>query len=119
MTRGFPTRILEAEIVGVAEAIANLTELGAVDPVVKATLTLSESGFVSVSNAVAFGEIKDDSISGGDFFEKNPYTIYLDTRENQGSLCRELLSRRDFHRISRKYTTQRDQICLHHRIDIL
>jgi len=70
MTRGFPTRILEAEIVGVAEAIANLTELGAVDPVVKATLTLSESGFVSVSNAVAFGEIKDDSISGEGFFEK-------------------------------------------------
>lgn len=64
--RGFPTRMLEAEIVGVAEAIANLTELGVVDPVVKATLTLSESGFVSVSSAVAFGEIKDGSISGED-----------------------------------------------------
>jgi len=71
MNRGFPTRILEAEIIGVAEAIANLTELGAVDPVVKATLTLSESGFVSISNAVAFGEIKDDSISGGDFKKQN------------------------------------------------
>jgi len=58
--------MLEAEIVGVAEAIANLTALGVVDPVVKATLTLSESGFVSVSSAVALGEIKDDSISGED-----------------------------------------------------
>ncbi|KAJ7153570.1 Hsp70 protein-domain-containing protein [Mycena crocata] len=61
---GFPTRFLEVGITGVAEAIANLTELGASDPVIKATLTLSESGFVSVSNAVAFGEIKDDSIAG-------------------------------------------------------
>ncbi|KXN81662.1 Hypoxia up-regulated protein 1 [Leucoagaricus sp. SymC.cos] len=61
---GFPTRMLEAEIVGVTEAIANLTERGAVDPIVKATLTLSESGFVSVSDAIAFGEIKDDSIAG-------------------------------------------------------
>jgi hypoxia up-regulated 1 len=41
-----------------------LTELGAVDPVVKATVTLSESGFVSVSDAIAYGEIKDDSLSG-------------------------------------------------------
>ncbi|KXN84416.1 Heat shock 70 kDa protein 17, partial [Leucoagaricus sp. SymC.cos] len=56
---GFLTRMLEAEIVGVSEAIANLTERGAVDPIVKATLTLSESGFVSVSDAIAFGEIKD------------------------------------------------------------
>ncbi|XP_006455585.1 hypothetical protein AGABI2DRAFT_210009 [Agaricus bisporus var. bisporus H97] len=61
---GFPSRMLEADIVGVAEAIANLTERGAIDPVVKATLTLSESGFFSVSDAVAFGEIKDDSITG-------------------------------------------------------
>ncbi len=55
---------MEVEFGGVTEAIANLTERGAVDPVVKATLTLSESGFVSVSDAVAFGEIKDDSLSG-------------------------------------------------------
>ncbi|KAF9449074.1 actin-like ATPase domain-containing protein [Macrolepiota fuliginosa MF-IS2] len=61
---GFPTRLLEADIVGVAEAITNLTERGAIDPVVKATLTLSDSGFVSVSDAVVFGEIKDDSITG-------------------------------------------------------
>jgi hypoxia up-regulated 1 len=56
--------VLEADIVGVAEAIANLTERGAIDPVVKVTLTLSESGFVSVSDALVFGEIKDDSITG-------------------------------------------------------
>ena len=62
--RGFPTRMLEAEIMGVGEAIGNLTERGAVDPVVKATLTLSESGFVSITDAIAFGEIKDESIAG-------------------------------------------------------
>ena len=56
--------MLEVDLVGVADAIANLTERGAADPVVKATLTLSESGFVSVSDAVAYGEIKDDSIAG-------------------------------------------------------
>jgi hypoxia up-regulated 1 len=61
---GFPTRMLEVELGNVTEAIANLTELGAVDPVVKATLSLSESGFVSVTDAVAYGEIKDDSLTG-------------------------------------------------------
>ncbi|KAJ8461803.1 hypothetical protein ONZ45_g18168 [Pleurotus djamor] len=61
---GFPTQILETEISGVAEALQNLTDLGAVEPVVKATLSLSESGFVSVTEAVAFGEIKDESITG-------------------------------------------------------
>ncbi|KAF8622291.1 hypothetical protein AX15_007154 [Amanita polypyramis BW_CC] len=61
---GFPQRILEAEIVGVADAVANLTEMGVVDPVVKATVTLSESGFVSVTEAVVYGEIKDDSLTG-------------------------------------------------------
>ncbi|KAG7447381.1 actin-like ATPase domain-containing protein [Guyanagaster necrorhizus] len=61
---GFPNRILEVEVSGVADAIGNLTERGAIDPVVKATLMLSESGFVSVTEAVAFGEIKDESIAG-------------------------------------------------------
>lgn len=56
--------MLEVDLVGVTEAIGNLTERGAVEPVVKATITLSESGFVSVSEAVAYGEIKDDSIAG-------------------------------------------------------
>ena len=61
---GFPQRILEADIVGVSAAMANLTEMGVVDPVVKAIVTLSESGFVSVTDAVAYGEIKDDSLTG-------------------------------------------------------
>lgn len=56
--------MLEVELGNVTEAIANLTELGAIDPVVKATLSLSESGFVSVTEAVAYGEIKDDSLTG-------------------------------------------------------
>jgi hypoxia up-regulated 1 len=63
-SRGFPRSLIEVEISGVSEAFANLTDLGALDPVVKATITLSESGFVSVSKAIAFGEIKDDSIAG-------------------------------------------------------
>jgi hypoxia up-regulated 1 len=62
--RGFPVRLLEAEITGVSEALANLTERGAVDPVVKAVVTLSESGFVSIDDAIAFGDIKDESITG-------------------------------------------------------
>ena len=49
---------------GVSEALKNLTEAGATGPVVKATLSLSESGFASVSEVVAYGEIKDESISG-------------------------------------------------------
>ncbi|CAL1698248.1 unnamed protein product [Somion occarium] len=61
---GYPSDILEAEIKGIPEALKNLTDLGAVDPVVKATVVLSESGFVSVQDPVAFGEIKDDSLSG-------------------------------------------------------
>lgn len=56
--------MMEVEIGNVAEGIANLTELGASEPVVKATITLSESGFLSVSDAVVFGEIKDDTITG-------------------------------------------------------
>ena len=56
--------MMEVEVGNVAEAIANLTELGASEPVVKATITLSESGFISVSDAIAFGDIKDDTITG-------------------------------------------------------
>ena len=52
------------EITGVSEALGNLTEREAVDPVVKATVRLSESGFVSVPEAIAYGEIKDASIAG-------------------------------------------------------
>jgi len=61
---GFPREILEAKIIGIPEAIDNLTERGAIDPVIKATVVLSESGFVSIRDAVAYGEIKDDSITG-------------------------------------------------------
>ncbi|KAI0659567.1 actin-like ATPase domain-containing protein [Cubamyces menziesii] len=69
---GFPTEFLEAEIVGVSEAIQNITEAGATDPVVKATVMLSESGFASVRDAVVTGEFKDESITGKlkDFFGK-------------------------------------------------
>jgi hypoxia up-regulated 1 len=56
--------MMEVEIGNVAEAITNLTELGVSEPVVKATITLSESGFISVSDAIVFGEIKDDTITG-------------------------------------------------------
>ncbi|KAJ8074780.1 lumenal Hsp70 protein [Marasmius tenuissimus] len=62
--QGFRKQLLETEITGVAEALANLTERGAVDPVVKATVKLSESGFISVTEAIAFGEIKDESLTG-------------------------------------------------------
>ncbi|KAK7039209.1 lumenal Hsp70 protein [Paramarasmius palmivorus] len=61
---GFPTRFLEVDITGVAEALANLTERGAIDPVVKATVKLSESGFISVAEATAYGDIKDESLTG-------------------------------------------------------
>lgn len=56
--------ILQAEITGVKEAFANLTERGATEPVVKATIALSESGFLSIKDVYAYGEIKDDSIAG-------------------------------------------------------
>lgn len=59
-----PQGIIEAKIDGVAEAIANLTEKGVVDPVIKTTITLSESGFVSISDPIAVGEVKQDSIKG-------------------------------------------------------
>ena len=55
---------MEARIGGVAEAIANLTEKGVVEPVIKATIILSESGFVSISDAIAVGEVKQESIKG-------------------------------------------------------
>ncbi|KAL1943263.1 hypothetical protein VTO73DRAFT_4338 [Trametes versicolor] len=61
---GFPTEFIEAEIVGVSEAIQNLTEAGATDPVIKATVMLSESGFASVRDAFVSGEFKDESITG-------------------------------------------------------
>jgi hypoxia up-regulated 1 len=62
--RVFPSEISQAQILEVNEALENLTERGAVDPVVKVTVALSESGFAVVQDAVAFGEIKDESIAG-------------------------------------------------------
>ena len=59
--RGFPARMLEVEIGGIAEAVANLTERGAVHPVAKATLTLLDSRFVPVNDAVVYEEIKNES----------------------------------------------------------
>lgn len=64
MPSGFPREILQVQINGVAEALGNLTERGAIDPVVKVTVALSESGFVSAKEAVAYGEVKDESLSG-------------------------------------------------------
>ena len=61
---GYPMDIISADITGVAEALQNLTELGATELVIKATVALSEAGFVSVQDAIAFGEIKDDSLAG-------------------------------------------------------
>jgi hypoxia up-regulated 1 len=55
---------MEVEITGVAEALGNLTERGAVDPVIKANISLSESGFVSIQDPIAFGDIKDESLLG-------------------------------------------------------
>lgn len=60
----FPSDISQAQILDVSEALANLTERGAIDPVVKVTVLLSESGFAVLQDAVAFGEIKDESIAG-------------------------------------------------------
>ena len=64
MSRGLPVDILEAHISGVVAALANLTERGAIEPVVKATVALSESGFITVKDAHAFAEVKDDSLTG-------------------------------------------------------
>ncbi|KAI9463516.1 Hsp70 protein-domain-containing protein [Russula earlei] len=59
-----PVELLDVRISGVAEVLANITEAGGVDPVIKATILFSDSGFVSVPEAIAFAEIKDDSLAG-------------------------------------------------------
>ena len=71
---GYPTDFLEAEILGVSEAIKNITEAGATEPVVKATVMLSESGFASVRDAIVTGEFKDESIAG----EFSPAFVVVD-----------------------------------------
>lgn len=64
VSRGIPSKIIEVELVGIQEAITNLTEAGAKEPAVKLTVGISESGFVILEDAVVFGDIKDDSITG-------------------------------------------------------
>lgn len=55
---GYPTDLLHVDVKGIPEALKNLTESGATDPLVKATVALSESGFVNIPNVHAYGEIK-------------------------------------------------------------
>lgn len=59
-----PVELLDARISGVAEALANITEADGIDPVIKVTILFSESGFVSVPEAIAYAELKDDSLAG-------------------------------------------------------
>jgi len=69
--------LLEAQLSGVKDAIGNLTESGAVDPVVKATVILSESGFAGIRDAIAFGEIKrDEGVVGVYNTHELKYIIY-------------------------------------------
>lgn len=56
-----PRVIFEAKIGGVPEAIANLTENGVTDPVVETTVTLTESGFVFITDASAVGKVKRET----------------------------------------------------------
>jgi hypoxia up-regulated 1 len=57
-------KILDVDVSNVTEAIANLTSRGAPEPVIKLILQLNENGLVSISDAFAFGEVKDDSLTG-------------------------------------------------------
>ena len=59
-----PVDLLDVRISGVAEALVNITEAGGIDPVIKATILFSESGFVSVPEAIVYAEMKDDSLAG-------------------------------------------------------
>lgn len=92
---GFPREILEAKIIGIPEAIDNLTERGAIDPVIKATVVLSESGFVSIGDTIAYGEIKDDSISGKlkGLFGGGSDQVSLDTDVDEGALKDEKMDK--------------------------
>ncbi len=69
------------------EAIKNLTEAGATDPVIKATVMLSESGFASLRDAVATGEFKDDSLTGEYLSLRQPDSCVMrECRQTEGSL---------------------------------
>ena len=43
---------------------------------IKATITLSKPGFVSVSDAIAVGEVKQNSIKGGEW--DGPFCFHID-----------------------------------------
>ena len=75
-----------------SEAIQNITEAGATDPVVKATVMLSESGFASVRDAVVTGEFKDESITGK-HISSLPLTVCVmrERRQTEGLLWQRLL----------------------------
>lgn len=80
--------MFEVDINGVVEALQNLTDSGAVDPVVKATVSLSESGFIAVNQAIAYGEIKDDSLTGQSLPPIFPVRFLTTRRQVQGPLWR-------------------------------
>lgn len=56
--------ILNTELLGVSDAIANLTSKGATDPHVRVQVELTENGIVAIQDAYAYGEVKEESIAG-------------------------------------------------------
>jgi hypoxia up-regulated 1 len=86
-SRGLGASLLEARIGGVAEALKNITEMGATDAVVKATIALSESGFASVKEAFVVGDVKiDESIAGTFHFDVHPFRSSCVGRQAEGFL---------------------------------
>jgi hypoxia up-regulated 1 len=88
---GFPTQLLEAHILGVAAAVKNLTDMGATETTVKATLALSESGFASVKEAVVVGEVKEDESFTGMHVFSRPKACQLTTIRQAEGLFRGLV----------------------------
>ncbi|KAF9642311.1 hypothetical protein BDM02DRAFT_3193509 [Thelephora ganbajun] len=93
--RDFPSSdrsrgIVEAKIGGVAEAIANLNERGVLEPVIETTIALSESGFVSVSDAITVGEVKQDFIKGLFSGADSESTVLTDERATSEDMPRSL-----------------------------
>lgn len=88
---GYPTDLYEADITGIAEALKNLTEAGAIDPQVKINVHLSESGFVTVTDAVVHGEIKDESLTGQEPFISLFNTKLTRGRQTEVSIWRRFL----------------------------
>ncbi len=66
--------MFEAQISGVKEAFAELLDNDVTDPVVKATIVLSESGFATVESAFAFGDIKE-TFAGTSYSSVPLYTL--------------------------------------------